>query len=226
MELIRAVLTDPNFLIAWIVLDVVSVGYLLYDLYTKNDHLGSFMKFVWIFTVVYSGPIGLAIYFFSGRKQMKRDSLWRRGWRSDAHCYSGCGAGEIAGIFIAAGLLSLGNWWVAGITFAMAYVAGFGMTVGPLMQEGVPFGQAMKDAFYSETASITMMEVTAIGTDLYIAGEATMGDVLFWSALIFSLTVGLFAAYPVNVLLIKFGVKEGMHNPRETVGHSESKDHS
>ncbi len=219
MELLRAILTNPAFLSTWLIVDAISVAWLIYDLLFKNSHIVGLMKFVWIFTVIYSGPIGLAVYFYSGRKQIKRDSLWRRGWRSDAHCYSGCGAGEIAGVFIAAGLLALGNWWVAAITFSLAYVAGFGMTVGPLVQEGVPMAQALKDAFYSETASITVMEVTAIGVDLALASEANIGDVLFWSSLIFSLSVGLFAAYPVNVLLIKFGVKEGMHSPKEMAEH-------
>jgi hypothetical protein len=54
----------------------------------------------------------------------------------------------------------------------------------------------------------------AIGVDIWVAGEATMGDVLFWTSLLFSLTMGLLAAYPVNVLLIQLGVKEGMMNPR------------
>ena len=220
MDFLRDILTNQIFLITWLIVDAASVGWLIHDLYTRNREIVGLMKFVWIFTVVYSGPIGLAVYYFSGRKQIKRDSLWRRGWRSDAHCYSGCGGGEIAGVFIAAGLLSLSNWWIAGITFAMAYVAGFGMTVGPLVQEGIPLKTALKDAFISETASITVMEVTAIGVDLALAAEATIGDVLFWSSLIFSLSVGLFAAYPVNVLLIKLGVKEGMHDPRKMASHS------
>jgi hypothetical protein len=38
--------------------------------------------------------------------------------------------------------------------------------------------------------------------------------VLFWTALLLSLTAGLLAAYPVNALLIRFGIKEGMMNPR------------
>ena len=45
-----------------------------------------------------------------------------------------------------------------------------------------------------------------------------MGDAIFWSSLIVSLTAGLVAAYPVNVLLIRFGVKEGMMDPREAGG--------
>lgn len=58
------------------------------------------------------------------------------------------------------------------------------------------------------------MEIVAIGTDLWLAGEATMGEILFWTALVFSLSLGLLAAFPVNVLLVKFGVKEDMMNPK------------
>lgn len=132
-----------------------------------------------------------------------------------AHCYSGCGGGEIVGVIIAAGLLSLNNWWIAAITFTLAYIAGMLMTIGPLTQEGVPLKRATKDAFYSETASIVVMEAVAIGVDIWLAGEATMGEPLFWSSLVFSLSMGLLAAYPVNVWLVKRGVKEGMHNPKQ-----------
>ena len=59
------------------------------------------------------------------------------------------------------------------------------------------------------------MEIVAIGTDLWLAGEATLGDPLFWAALAFSLSMGLLAAYPVNFLLIRRGVKEGMMDPTE-----------
>lgn len=214
MDAFKHIITSPTFLIFWIAGMVVSLTNLLFDLRNRNGHLPSTMKLVWILTVLYSGPVGLAIYYFAGRKQIDHDSLWRRGFRSVAHCYSGCGAGEITGVFIAAGLLALGNWWIAGVTFLLAYVAGFVLTMAPLMQEGVTFHQALWDAFYSETASITVMEITAIGTDLWLAGSATMSDPLFWSSLVFSLTVGLIAAYPVNVLLIYVGVKEGMHSPK------------
>lgn len=199
----------------WGAVTATCVLILLRDFKERNPEIAGLMKFVWIFTVAYSGPLGLWMYWVTGRKQINRDSMWRRGGRSVAHCYSGCGMGEIAGIFITVGLLSLSNWWVAGVTFTLAYVAGYALTVGPLMQEGVGFKQAMLDAFYAETASIAVMEIVAISTDLFLAGDATMSDALFWSALIVSLTAGLAAAYPVNVLLIRFGVKEGMHDPRE-----------
>jgi hypothetical protein len=212
---------DQWWLVAtWGTLAASCVWLLLRDFRRCNPEIAGLMKFVWIFTTAYSGPLGLWVYWSSGRKQIPRDSLWRRGARSVAHCYSGCGLGEITGVLITVGLFSLGNWWVAGVTFALAYVAGFALTVGPLMQEGVGFGQAMLDAFYSETASITVMEIVAVTTDLVLAGSATMSDPIFWSSLVVSLTAGLAAAYPVNVLLIRFGVKEGMHSPREMATHA------
>ncbi|NBC33193.1 MAG: DUF4396 domain-containing protein [Alphaproteobacteria bacterium] len=214
-DAIRSVLAEPAILAVWAVVVAFSFAVVLRDLNTANRGMHGLMKYVWGLTVLYSGPVGLAIYFYSGRRQIPHDSLWRRSFRSVSHCYSGCGAGEIAGVFIAAGLLSLDSWWVAGISFALAYVAGFALTMGPLMQEGVPAGQAFSDAFYSETASITVMEVVAIGVDLWLGGGATIDQALFWSALAVSLTCGLAAAYPVNVLLILLGVKEGMHSPKE-----------
>jgi hypothetical protein len=219
-QALQAILTNPWFLGVWVVLVVIALGVLVYDMRKHNPGIMPLMKAVWFLTVLYSGPVGLLIYYYSGRKQIREDSLWRRGFRSTAHCYSGCGAGEVAGVVIAAGLLSLSTWWVAAMTFLLAYVAGYAMTVGPLVQEGVGLKQALWDAFYSETASITVMEIVAIGTDIWLAGEATIGEPLFWSALAFSLTMGLIAAYPVNVLLVKFGVKEGMHNPKHRAQHS------
>lgn len=215
MNTIRQIITSPAFLLVWTPLVAASLAILIRDLTRSNAHLAALMKWVWIFSVLYSGPIGLVIYFYSGRKQIARDSLWRRGFRSTAHCYSGCGAGEIVGVTIAAGILALANLWIALITFVLAYVAGFAMTVGPLVQEGVPVRRALWDAFYSETASITVMEVVAIGVDLFLAQDATMGDALFWSSLVFSLSIGFIAAYPVNVVLIALGVKKGMHSPKD-----------
>lgn len=217
---INSLLSSPWALAVWAAIVTACVGVLLRDLRRNNAEIVGLMRWVWLLTVVYSGPIGLAGYYWSGRKQIPRDGVWRRAFRSVAHCYSGCGGGEAAGVFIAVGLLSLSNVWVAAITFTLAYVAGFGLTIGPLMQEGVSFREAVHDAFVAETASITVMEVTAIGLDIWLAGGAGMGDVRFWWALIVSLTAGLFAAYPVNAVLIHWGVKEGMHDPREMAAHA------
>jgi len=206
-------LTDGTLLAAWGGLVAASLAVLAWRLRRRDAAIAPLMKFVWGLTVLYSGPLGLAVFWYAGRTDIPRDSLWRRGFRSVAHCYSGCGTGEVLGVSLAVGLLAFKTTGTIVISFTLAYFFGYLLTVGPLMQEGVGFGEALKDAFYSETASITVMEIVAIGVDVWLAGEAGMGEVLFWSALVFSLTMGLIAAYPVNLLLIRVGVKEGMMNP-------------
>lgn len=216
MQIVLFVVSTPWFLLTWVALMLPSLVVLARDLRRRNSHLGSLMKLVWGLTVFYSGPFGLAIYWISGRKEISDDALWRRGFRSVAHCYSGCGMGEIAGVLITVGIFAAGNLVTALVTFTLAYLAGVALTVGPLMHDGVDFPAALKDALLSETPSIAVMETVAIGTDLLLAGQATMGDIRFWSSLIVSLTLGLLAAYPVNLLLIRKGVKEGMMDPRDT----------
>ena len=216
IETLRAIISNPVLLSIWAALVVLSLWYVTRDLTRKNTGLMPLMKVVWFLIVLYSGPIGLAVYRYSGRKQIPQDSLWRRTFRSDAHCYSGCGLGEIIGVTLTVGLLGLSNLWVALITFACAYIIGFSLTIGPLLQGGESLTSAISDSFWGETASITGMEVAAIGVDLWLAGDARMGDLLFWGSLIVSLIVGFFIAYPINALLIRFGVKEGMMDPRYT----------
>ena len=216
IETLREIISNPVLLSIWAALVVLSLWYVTRDLTRKNTGLMPLMKVVWFLIVLYSGPIGLAVYRYSGRKQIPQDSLWRRTFRSDAHCYSGCGLGEIIGVTLTVGLLGLSNLWVALITFACAYIIGFSLTIGPLLQGGESLTSAVSDSFWGETASITGMEVAAIGVDLWLAGDARMGDLLFWGSLIVSLIVGFFIAYPINALLIRFGVKEGMMDPRYT----------
>ncbi|WP_276591971.1 DUF4396 domain-containing protein [Halorutilus salinus] len=218
IEVLRPILSDPMVAVAWALLVGISIGILVWDIRNRNRALPSLMKGVWTLVTVYSGPFGLALYWYAGRTQISNDSVWRRGVRSTAHCYSGCGAGEVFGITLAQGVLALAVGWVAAITFGLAYVFGYSLTVEPLMQEGVGFREAMADAFYSETPSITIMEVVAIGADLLLASHAHTGDILFWMALALSLSLGFIAAYPVNVVLVRLGVKEGMKNPAEMGG--------
>jgi hypothetical protein len=215
IQALRGLISDPLVLGAWAVAAIVSLLWLLRDLRVNNPAIAGLMKWVWILTVLYSGPIGLAFYHYSGRAQISRDSLFRRGFRSTAHCYSGCGAGEIVGVTVAVGVLALGNLGISLMTFTLAYLFGYALTVGPLLQEGVGLPTALRDAFITETPSIVVMEVVAIGVDLWLAAGATIGQALFWGSLIFSLSMGLFAAYPVNIALVALGVKEGMMDPRE-----------
>ncbi|SLN60550.1 hypothetical protein ROA7023_02814 [Roseisalinus antarcticus] len=124
---------NPWFLGIWVALALPSLALVAWDLHRNNAHLISLMKVVWLLTVAYSGPIGLLIYWRTGRKEIPDDSIWRRSFRSVAHCYSGCGLGEIVGVTIAVGIFAMGNTGTALLTFTLAYMTGFGLTLGPLM---------------------------------------------------------------------------------------------
>lgn len=213
--MIDAILSSLPILVGWVILMIISQIVLAYDIANNNPQIPSLMRVVWFFTVFYSGIVGLLVYWYTGRKQISSDSIWRRGFRSVSHCYSGCGSGEAVGVVIAVGILSLNNLWVAAATFFFAYLFGYALTVGPLLQEGVSLKEAVSDAFYTETLSITVMEIVAISSDIILADGAGITEVRFWIALIISLTLGLLAAYPVNVALIRYGVKEGMMDPRK-----------
>ncbi|MGB8624301.1 MAG: DUF4396 domain-containing protein, partial [Paracoccaceae bacterium] len=67
MQRISDAISQPAFLIAWAALMLPSVVLLVHDLRRNNSHLMSLMKVVWLFTVLYSGPLGLAIYWLTGR---------------------------------------------------------------------------------------------------------------------------------------------------------------
>lgn len=220
MDAILAAMSSVWFLVVWGAATVPCLAIVAQDLWTRNRELGTLMKIVWLLTVAYSGPLGLFLYFYSGRRQISTDNIWRKGARSVAHCYSGCGLGEIIGLLVAVTLISSKQGWIAAVTFTCAYLMGLALTVGPLVQDGVPMSSAFKDGVISESASIIVMEVVAILVDLWLSGQAKMSEPLFWSSMIVSLTLGLLAAYPVNVLLIHKGIKEGMHDPRHAAhGH-------
>ncbi len=214
LEALRSVLSNPWFLVLWGSSTALALAFVSWDLAKNNREMMSLMKVVWVLTVIYSGLVGLLIYYYSGRQQIRTDNIWRKSFRSVAHCYSGCGLGEILGLLLTVALLALAQAWVVAVTFTLAYLFGLGLTIGPLLQDGMPFSKALKDAVLSESLSIIVMEAVAISVDLFIAGDAGITQVLFWSSLIVSLTLGLCAAYPVNVLLIQRGVKAGMHDPR------------
>lgn len=211
-----AVLDSGWLLTLWLALSIACVVWLVYDLRVRNAHLHGLMKVVWFLTVAYSSILGVLVYLFSGRKEIARDSRTRRALRSTAHCYSGCGMGEVIGVVVSVGVFAWGNVAAASLTFVLAYVFGVALTFGPLVQAGESTGTAMWDAVVSESGSIVMMEAVAIGVDLWLAGSATMGQPLFWTSLLVSLSLGFLAAYPVNYLLIQWGIKEGMMNPRHT----------
>ena len=134
-------------------------------------------------------------------------SLNRTAVDATVHCLTGCAIGEILGLAIATAL----NWHdIPSIALAvvLAFVFGYGFTIGPLVRGGLAFRSALRLALVGDTISITVMEITDNAVVLAVPGamDAGLADLLFWGSLALSLGIAFLVALPVNRWLIARGL--------------------
>jgi hypothetical protein len=123
-----------------------------------------------------------------------------------AHCLTGCAIGEVLGMILA-------TWWGWGnaasiaLAIVLAFIFGYSLTIGPVLRAGVAFRRALSIAFASDTASISVMEITDNAFILLVPGaiSAGLGDSLFWWSLAVSLVIAFIFAWPLNRWLIARG---------------------
>lgn len=124
------------------------------------------------------------------------------------HCLIGCGVGEVVGVIIGTALaLSMLTTMV--IAILLGFVFGFLLGMLPLLRAGFSMQRAFKQVLIAEGLSIAVMEAFEVGTQLVIPGvmEAGLTDSLFWFGMLAALVVGFIAAYPVNLIMIRRGVR-------------------
>lgn len=124
------------------------------------------------------------------------------------HCLVGCGIGEIVGVVIGTAL-GWGMWQTMGLAVALGFVFGFGLGVLPLLQGGMAFRAAFKVILVSEGLSIAVMEAAEVSAQILIPGvmEAGLTDALFWTGMGIALVAGFVAALPVNIVMIRRGIR-------------------
>ncbi|MGH7157451.1 MAG: DUF4396 domain-containing protein [Candidatus Saccharimonadales bacterium] len=122
------------------------------------------------------------------------------------HCLTGCAIGEVLGLVIGTAL-ALSVAVTIGLAVGLAFVFGYALTVLPLIRGGVRLRMALGIALAADTLSILVMEVVDNGIMLAIPGalEAGLANVLFWGSLAFALFVAFWAAFPVNLFLLRRG---------------------
>jgi Domain of unknown function (DUF4396) len=135
-----------------------------------------------------------------------QESLNRLALSATTHCLTGCAIGEVLGMVIATAL-GWGNVASIGISIVLAFFFGYSLTLGPVLRAGVPPQRALPLAFASDTASITVMEITDNAFILLVPGAiaAGLGQALFWWSLAVSLLVAFVFAFPLNRWLIARG---------------------
>ena len=138
----------------------------------------------------------------------KQKGLFKLAMSATFHCLVGCGIGEVVGIIIST---SVGMDMMSSMILAivLGFVSGLVLGIIPLIKAGFPALKAVKTVVLAEGLSIAVMEGFEVLTLLMIPGvmEAQLTDVIFWISLIAALMVGFIAAFPVNYIMIKRGVR-------------------
>ena len=135
---------------------------------------------------------------------------WRTAAEATLHCLAGCVVGEIAGLSVG---VTLGFPPAATIALAtlLAYISGFTLGLLPVMRrEKVPLLSALQLIWVGEAVSIAVMEIAMNAVD-YAVGGMGAPSVLhpaFWYGIAAAVPAGFIAALPVNVLLLRRGLKK------------------
>lgn len=212
-------------LLVWFTLTFVSAIYVAYDTFWRSPEM-DVMKWGWVLVTLYMGPIALAIYILSCKEPAPHTHaefvkpLWKQSVGSTIHCVAGDATGIIVAAVVTA-LLGLPMW----IDLIVEYVAGFvfGLFIfqALFMKDmlGGSYRKAFKHSLLPEWLSMNMMMtgmfptmvVFMMGRDMR-AMEPT--QLLFWGTMSAAVAVGFVTAYPVNVWMVRVGLKHGMGTVR------------
>jgi hypothetical protein len=132
--------------------------------------------------------------------------LNRTAFSATLHCLTGCAIGEVAGMAISTAF----SWGAAPsivISIVLAFMFGYLLTIRTLLRSGIQLGRALKLAFASDTASITVMEIADNAFILVVPGaiHAGLHTFLFWWSMVLSLVLAFIFAFPLNRYLISKG---------------------
>lgn len=215
----------PEFVLwLWFALTALSVAYVAWDLFTRTPEM-KVMKWGWVLVTLYTGPVGLLIYWFSCREPAPGTHeafiapLWKQAVGSTIHC----AAGDATGIIVAAGItgffgLRMGqDIWVE---YAAGFAFGLLIFQALFMKDmmGVSYGEAVRDTFLPEWMSMNAMMAGMLPTMVILmtrdmrAMQAT--SPWFWASMSAATLAGVVVAYPVNYWLVKNKLKHGMGTER------------
>ena len=207
-------------LLLWFILTGLSLIVLIYDLQT-NTPTQWVMKLAWILIVLYTGPIGLVIFFLSCRQPIAgtHDQFIEAHWKQSVGSMMHCVAGDATGIILAAIVtfhLGLPNGLDLIIEYVTAFVMGLLIFQALFMKSmmGGNYFQAIKKTIFSETVSMNMVMVGMIPVMAIMRGTILGGGdpkgPIFWGISSVATLAGIITAYPMNSWLVGSGLKHGM----------------
>ncbi|MGH7536993.1 MAG: DUF4396 domain-containing protein [Gemmatimonadales bacterium] len=97
------------------------------------------------------------------------------------HCLTGCSIGEVLGMVIGTAL-HWSNTATILAAVALAFMFGYGLTLLPLLRNGLARATALRLALASDTVSITVMEIVDNAIMLAVPGamDAHLSELRFY----------------------------------------------
>jgi uncharacterized protein DUF4396 len=220
--------------IAWISLaaGLLTGGLILYDIYGRGYRQQmAVMEVVWPVTALYLGPLAWWGYGRWGRlnsPRYQRQTCARPMYGEPVsvavgvgHCGAGCTLGDLIGAWI----VFASTWKLLGLALPAEYVADFTLAFA----FGIAFqyfsiapmrGLGMRDgiiaALKADTLSLTAFEVGLFGwmaliqLVFFTAPHLEPDHAAYWLLMQIGMLLGFLTAYPVNVWLVRHGIKEAM----------------
>ena len=153
---------------------------------------------------------------------MKGRPRWQSVVLSTLHCGAGCTLADIVGewflffVPVAIGGSILAGTWVVDYLLALAFGIGFQYAAIRGMVRTLPRGEAIRRAAKADILSLTAWQAgmygwMAVAIFALNGGEAMpRTSFVFWFTMQVAMACGFLVALPVNILLIRAGIKKGM----------------
>lgn len=221
-------------IIAWvsIALALLTAAAILYDIYGRGyrQKMGV-MEAVWPITALYFGPLGWWGYRRWGRLSSPRYTE-KTGQKADygeavstavgvSHCGGGCTLGDLIGEWI----VFAAGWMLLGLALPVEYIADFvlAFALGIAFQyfaiapmRGLGLRDGILAALKADTLSLASFEIGLFGwmalmqLVLFTDPHLKPDHAAYWLLMQIGMILGFITAYPVNVWLIRRGIKEAM----------------
>lgn len=152
---------------------------------------------------------------------MKGRPRWQSVVLSTLHCGAGCTLADIVGewflffVPVAIGGSILAGTWVVDYLLALAFGIGFQYAAIRGMERTLPRGEAIRRAAKADILSLTAWQAgmygwMAVAIFALNGGEAMpRTSFVFWFTMQVAMACGFLVALPVNILLIRAGIKKG-----------------
>ena len=153
---------------------------------------------------------------------MKGRPRWQSVVLSTLHCGAGCTLADIIGewflffVPVAIGGSIVAGTWVVDYLLALAFGIGFQYAAIRGMERTLPRGEAIRRAAKADILSLTAWQAgmygwMAVAIFALNGGEAMpRTSFVFWFSMQVAMACGFLVALPVNILLIRAGIKKGM----------------